>query len=342
MNVRKYLAGLTVAFMVAAGLVATAPAIQAVSTPSVCIGAPGPDAATIYPETRQFVENQAWWMPGVGQPDNSSTHHGHTHMGACIPERETTSSGNLTINVRVMLHDNPGKANYVSMVFKGTDYETTVQKCYLRASAADFTCPGPSPTGKGDFTCAQPGTCERWLTFSWPISAFGHSGLQEVRFRGFVPFSGTSTEMRTNLNFQTYIQNGKSTANVTRQPYLRGKGWYTHALYCESDFRTLPLPDGSVSGTWTPTVGQVTHSSDASLPVTHSFQSIDPDFHAIPPNPGTVLRDAAGPFGPTGVAIDTTTLTNGTHKLYLKADCRDDSLLSTNSGVLVVSFVVAN
>jgi hypothetical protein len=336
---RRIRAGCLVTAMIAAALwfIAT-PATAAAD----CIGVPA-GAPVSYPEQRQFVENQAWWMPGAGQPDNSATHHGHTHMGTCIPERETISSGNLTFHVRVMMHDNPGKFNYVSMVFKGTDYETTVQKCYVRASMTDFTCPGPnSSTGKGDLTCAQPGTCERWLTFSWPISAFGHSGLQEVRFRGFVPFSANSTEMRTNLNFQVYIQNGKSVSNVTRQPYLRSKGWYTHALYCESDVRSVPLPDAAVSGTWTPTVGQVTHSSDASLPVTHSFQSIDPDFHAVPPNPGTVLRDSAGGFGPAGVPINTTTLTNGTHKLYLKADCRDDSLLSTNSGVLVVPFQVAN
>jgi hypothetical protein len=263
-------------------------------------------------------------------------------MGACIPERETLSSGNLTISLRLLLHDNPGKWNYVSMVYKGTDYETTVQRCYLIATAADFTCPSADPsTGKGNWTCPQPTNCAKWVTFSWPISAFNHSGLQEVRFRGFIPEPG-SVEMRTNLNWQIYIQNGKSTSNVTREPTTRGKGWYTHALYCESSHNSVPLPDSAVSGTWSPTLEQTTHSTDASLPVTHSFITLDPDFHADPPVVGTVLHDADGEFGPASVPIDTTTLTNGTHRLYQKADCRDDSLGSTNSGVLVVPFVVAN
>ena len=128
-----------------------------------CIGAP-PAEATAYAETRQFVDTQSWWMPDADQANNAITNTGHLHLGACIPERETISSGNLTINVRVILHDNPGAANYVSMVFITPSSETAVQKCYLRASATDFTCPGPSSTGKGDFVCA--GTCERWLTLA--------------------------------------------------------------------------------------------------------------------------------------------------------------------------------
>ncbi|WP_285249745.1 hypothetical protein [Pseudarthrobacter sp. fls2-241-R2A-168] len=307
-----------------------------------CIGAPPADG-TAYAETRQFVDTQAWWMPDVDQPNNSTTNAGHVHLGACIPERETISSGNVTVNVRVILHDNPGKANYVSMVFKTPDSETTVQKCYLRATAKNFTCPGPSSTGKGDFVCT--GTCERWLTFSWPISSFNHSGLEEVRLRGYVPQPG-GKEMLANFNWQANIQNGKSLSNVSRDPFLRGKGWYTHALYCEASLRSLPLPDGPVSGIWTPSVGLTTHP-DASLPATHSFISIDPDFHAVPPNRGTVLWDAAGPYGPepfgaAPISIDTRTLANGLHKLHLRTSCRDDTLGSTNSGVTVIPFTVAN
>lgn len=307
-----------------------------------CIGAPAADGTT-YTETRQFVDSQAWWMPDTDQANNSTTNHGHVHMGACIPERETISSGNLTVHVRVVLHDNPGKANYVSMVFKTSDTETTVQKCYLRATAANFTCPGPSSTGKGDFVCT--GTCERWLTFSRPISSFNHSGTQEVRFRGFVPEPG-GNEMRANLNWQVNIQNGASASNVSRYPFLRGKGWYTNALYCEASVRAVPLPDSPVSGVWTPVVGLTTHP-DGSLPATHSFISIDPDFHAVPSKPGIVLWNAAGPYGPdpfgaAPISIDTKTLTNGVHKLHLRSSCRDNKLGSTNSGVTVIPFTVAN
>lgn len=307
-----------------------------------CIGAPAADPM-VYPETRQFIDTQSWWMPGSDQPNNASTNHGHVHLGACIPERESIGSGNFTVNVRVVLHDNPGKANYVSMVFLTSDSETAVQKCYLRASAANFTCPGPSSTGKGDFTCT--GTCERWLTFSRPISAFKHSGLQEVHLRAFVPEPG-GKEMRASLNWQADIQNGKSQSKAFRYAFLRGKGWYTHAGYCEASDRSVPVPDGPVSGIWTPTVALTTHPND-SLPATHSFISIDPDFHAVPANPGRVVWDAAGPYGPEPfgskpISIDTRTLANGVHRLHLRTSCRDDKLGSTNSGVTVIPFTVAN
>jgi hypothetical protein len=327
---------LSCSFLGAAGPVAA----QAAAGP--CIGAPAADR-TAYAETRQFVDTQAWWMPDIDQANNSTTNTGHVHLGACIPERETISSGNLTVNVRVVLHDNPGKANYVSMVFKTSDTETTVQKCYLRASAANFSCPGPSSTGKGDFMCQ--GTCERWLTFSRPISDFNHSGLQEVRFRAYVP-EPDGNQMQANFNWQANIRNGASPSNVSRYPFLRGKGWYTHALYCEASVRSVAIPDGPVSGIWSPVVGLTTHPDD-SQPATRSFITIDPDFHAAPSNPGTVLWDAAGPYGPepfgaAPVSIDTRTLANGVHKLHLRTSCRDNQLGSTSSGVTVIPFTVAN
>ena len=89
-----------------------------------CIGAPANNPAAAYPEQRQFVENQTWWTPG---PDQTGPNQGHVHLGACIPERETLRA-NFTMHVRVVMHDNPGKANYVSMVFKGPSYETTSRR----------------------------------------------------------------------------------------------------------------------------------------------------------------------------------------------------------------------
>jgi hypothetical protein len=85
-----------------------------------------------------------------------------------------------------------------------------------------------------------------------------------------------------------------------------------------------------------------THDSDASLPVTHYFATLDADFHASPPNRGTVLLDADGRWPPAALAIDTTLLSNGVHKLLLRTDCRDNVQGSTNSGVMVLPFVVQN
>ena len=318
------LVGLLASLLVLVTLAALLVPVTRVAVAGVaCIGAPGNNPAAAYPEQRQFVENQTWWTPGPGQ---TGPNQGHVHLGACIPERETLNA-NFTMHVRVVMHDNPGKGNYVSMVFKGPSYETTVQKL----SVDGMTCPV--------------GTCEKWLTFTGNIASFQQAGLQEIRFREFTPepsVNGQTREMRANLNFQIYVSNGRARADVTRMPWVRGKGWYTHTLYCEASLRDVPIPDGPVSGVWRPTVAQATHSTDTSLPVTHHTVRLDPNFHASPPDGGTVVVDGNGPLAPTQLAIDTMTLANGTHKLFQRADCRDDKLDSSNRGVLVVPFVVRN
>jgi len=185
------------------------------------------------------------------------------------------------------------------------------------------------------------------LRLSWPLTGFDRTGLQEVRFRTFVDEPDTA-QMHTSLNWQVrVVGTGKPLSNVTRMPYLRGKGWYGPAGgpvsgYCEASDVSVPIPDGPIAGLWQPTVRMDTHSSDASLPVTSYFATLDADFHADPPNPGTVLLDSAGTWPSAPLTIDTITLANGLHRLLLRSDCRDDTQSSTNRGVLIVPFVVAN
>ena len=60
-----------------------------------------------------------------------------------------------------------------------------------------------------------------------------------------------------------------------------------------------------------------------SASVTNSFVSLDPAFHKLPvPNIGTVLvQNSTAPSGWTGqLLIDTTKLTNGVHKLFIRTD----------------------
>ena len=57
--------------------------------------------------------------------------------------------------------------------------------------------------------------------------------------------------------------------------------------------------------------------------MTNSFVSLDPAFHKLPvPNIGTVLvQNSTAPSGWTGqLLIDTTKLTNGVHKLFIRTD----------------------
>src|SRR5215211_2578360 len=104
--------------------------------PAAAQAEPNPLTCEGYPQKRQFVEAQSWWTVKPGQ---TGTNHGHLHVGACIPERETISSP-TTLDVRLILHDNgptkvysAGSSNppYVSLVNKGVSTEVTVEKDYF-------------------------------------------------------------------------------------------------------------------------------------------------------------------------------------------------------------------
>lgn len=274
-----------------------------------------------YPEARQFVESQAWWRT---TPGLSGTDFGHAHLGACIPERETLTSATVPLDIRLILHQNPADPSstsrpYASVIVKGTDYEKTLVKFYDLGWGCPFE------------------TCVRWKHYDLPLSAFNHAGLQEIRLRWFIK-EPDGNEMHTSINFQTYVENGKSRANVTRRPYPRFKGWYTGAGYCEASMTTVPLPDASLTAPWTPTIWQAWDGSAEDLRVSRHVVTLDPDAHADPPVPGTVLAQGDGErIAP--VTVDPATLAPGPHKLVARTEC-DDPRGSTNSGVQVVTFKV--
>ena len=283
---------------------------------------PNPTSCAGYAERRQYVSVQSWWNadPARGLKGTSD---GHFHLEACIPEGEPVK-GLVPFDVKVIMHDNPGRARYVSMVLHGDRYEVVAQKQNI-----------------GGLTCAM-GTCSRWLHFDLDTRRFPRSGFQGVHFRGFItepPVGRQAREMRASLNFQVRVSNGRPLDNSSRYPFLRGKGWYTHAAYCEAQFQSA-IPDGPVRGVWSPQVAMVTADSQNSRPVTRYTVTLDPNFHAMPAMVGHVVLTGTGLLRPRTVAIDTATLTVGPHRLLLRADCDDRKLGSVNSGVVVVPFVV--
>jgi hypothetical protein len=190
------------------------------------------------------------------------------------------------------------------------------------------------------------GTCTFWFHFDLNVNKFPVSGLEEIRFRSTVQQkspSGDREEMRPSLNFQVRVANGRTRSNVTRYPYLRGKGWYTGPEYCEASLLSR-VPDRARSGIWRPRVLLDDHDGGTAgdAAVTRHTVTLDPDFHAVPQNPGTVLQQDADGLPATTLAIDTTRLTNGPHKLRLRSDCDAPAQGSVNSGVLVVPFTVDN
>ncbi len=270
-----------------------------------------------YPEPRVFTESQSWWLR---TPGGSGTEFGHMHVGACLPFHQPVS-GVIGIDVRIILHDNPGQFDYLNPVLVSNSQELSL--------AHDLTL--------HDLTCPV-GTCTGWVHLDVDTRLLSSDGLEEIRLRAYVD-EPDGNIMHSSINTVAEFRNGNPVSNLDRRAYQRGKGWYTGAGYCESDV-VSDLPVGPVSGVWDPSLQIADHGAVDDLSVTHHSVRLDPDFHAVPQVPGTILVDGSGSWT-GGVAIDTTTLENGRHRLVLRADC-DDPRGSTNSGVLVVFFTVAN
>jgi hypothetical protein len=288
-------------------------------TPTLTPAGAGPDRLTCvgYPEPRIFVESQSWWLR---TPGALGTEFGHMHVGACLPYQQTVS-GLIGIDVRIILHDNPGQFDYLNPVLVSNSQELSL--------AHDLTL--------HNFTCPI-GTCTEWVHLDVDTRLITNDGMEEIRLRAYVDELDGNI-MHSSINTLANFQNGHPVSDLDRRAYQRAKGWYTGSGYCESDVLSN-MPVGTVSGVWSPMLQIVDHGAADDLSVTHHSVRLDPDFHAIPQVPGTLLVDGPGSWAGTA-AIDTSTLANGRHRLVLRADC-DDPRGSTNSGVLVVFFTVAN
>ena len=163
------------------------------------------------------VDGQSWWWePSFGGDKEFNSR--HLHVGGCIPRRSTTLSGTVPFDVVVKMHNNPGKVYYVAVAqfsSDGTERTTSVNP--------GWTCPTRD--------------CTFVRRFDIPMSNFTRSGLQEIRFRASDRQSDMGTEIRASVNFQAHIANGKSWGTYSRNPYVRGKGWYSGMNYCEASYR---------------------------------------------------------------------------------------------------------
>jgi len=274
-----------------------------------CLGAPADSPAFKYAEPRLFVDAQSWWK----QPGDLETR--HLHIGACIPERETLR-GTIHIDAKIQLHANPGTVYYVAIA-----WET--------GASGDHTYFSRNPGWK----CPNLGNCAFWQSFDLPASVFDRAGLEGIRLRASAR-QPDGKEMRTSMNFQAYIENGKSRSNMTRMPYLRMKGWYTGLNYCESAYRSdvTPLPDGRVAMPWSPWLRQRDHG-DADANPTYWSVRLDPDIHNR--IAGTFLGKGAG----SRDGLFTVKALPGFHKLMIETECQ--TAAGENTGVGVIPFVVS-
>lgn len=303
--------------------------------PTTSTADPPPDPLTCagYSEPRAFIEVQQWWQPTISGTEDF----GHVHLGACFPRPGTHVSGTVHFDFVVKLHDNPGVLHFVRIhVLDGAGRNTQAVRVNVNQ-----TCPTP------DCTYVVPADLN--------TNVAATDGYANFRAAAIVmhPESG-GTKSFAGAAWPLYIDNGKRVRDAISPLRLAGSSWYTGALYNEAEFLS-PLPDAPVSGVWTPSVA-MRPGAGGRTGFRHAFASVDPSFHASPPSDGFVVLDQQGQFIGK-LSIDTTQLTNGPHKLFLRSDAPCDGTkgndcgkkpngtsnnVSTHSSAEVIPFVVQN
>lgn len=311
--------------------------IGGVLTASPSVAVPDPTACTGYDQPRVFLEAQDWWQPTVSGTEDF----GHVHLGICFP-LEQPVAGVVHFDFVVQLHNNPGLFTNVRIHLLDGNFVNHIAVRVNVGETAAQHCP------------LTPDNCKWVIPVDLNTTVSTTDGYDTFRGAAIVTHPGSGgTKQFAGPAWPLLLANGGGRPVKSVSPTrIVGASWYTGALYNVAEFDS-PLP-ATVSGVWSPTVA--THPGAGGIAVRHSFVSLDPAFHAVPAYPGQVLLDQAGPYkGP--VTIDTTQLTNGPHKLFIRADAPCDGTagndcglkpeggtnnLSTHSSVQVIPFVVAN
>jgi len=312
-------------------LVATATILAGGAVPAGgAEAAPNPLTCEGYPQPRLFLESQAWWL---ASPGRSGTSFGHVHSGTCFPYRQTVS-GQLTLHVRSMLHENVGTLTHVRVqAYNKGAYSVKT----LKTVSQSFRCPSTTPDD-----------CTTWTTVTVDTSLLPYDGLTEFRVHSQAK-EPDGNIMLASTGWLAKVRNGKpyhdtTYLNASGTVQTEGRGWYGHSFssgdnlgYANARFLSA-LPTAPVSGTWSPAV-QTIAGADGK-PITHTLVTINPQFHAAPANRGWVQVERNAAWRGT-LAVDTTMLPNGPHRLGILASA-DQSVGSRQTGVQIIPFTVQN
>jgi hypothetical protein len=267
------------------------------------------------------LESQSWWSDTPAIPVNDNSQHVHTEV--CFPAGKVIS-GLYTFRVVSKLHNVPGW--YLRYVRVQAASDQDGNKTLKSLSLRDRRCDVADCTFTNDMTV--------------DLSTLG-AGEWEFRFHTEIrpgPDSAKANLATTGFTACVRSCTGR-TPQAVPSKQMEGRGWYRDEDRIERGYVNArfvsPLPTAPVAGTWCPRLRTTKGSGDE--PVTHTFISLDPSFHAAPPVVGRVLVNAAGTVD-RNVCIDTKTLVNGPHKLFIRADWKPGPL----AGVFVVPFTVAN
>jgi hypothetical protein len=279
--------------------------------------APDPLTCEGYPERRVFLESQSWWSD-ERQPSPGA----HIHVGTCFPLFQEIR-GVVTLDVRLVLHGDPGETNWLRIQVRETD---------ASGSSTNAMEPVQIPL---EWRCPLGQTCERWESVQVDTTQAAVDGRKEFRITLNVP-STPEGPNAGNRQFQTtrwhaILANGdRPVRDYEDHDRTGAAGWYTVSEYTNARLRdqyAVQAAEQTLCGIWSP---QVLGEKD------HLVVSIDSANHGM--DPGIIVYDGLADGAWRSVDIDTSTLSQGTHRLFLRAD--DTMPNGTSSGVFVIPFRV--
>ncbi len=289
---------------------------------------------------RWFLESQVWWR----NPGQEYSKQGHIHLGTCFPHMETVQ-GTLTFDVIIKTHNFSHPLTFLRVVI----FESgTSQGCPSGVSTTCYTFPTPQscPVGQSD--------CTFRVRVDIPTTESTYNGMREFRFSVFADMPG-GKEIYQSTGWRAVINNpGRPISDYDTRDMLEARGWHTDTLYTNARIYINGDPNNPnplkqpVSGLWK--IKTRFYPGSNSAAVTEYEIRIDANIHlGTPDYVVDVGSHGSDPVADLTATIDTTKLANGPHKLFLRAGARKvdtatdpDTLIGTNSGVLVIPFTVQN
>jgi hypothetical protein len=261
------------------------------------------------------IEVHSWWA----EPDEAIPR--HLHMSACLPNARDTSGELVSISrpqrftTQIKLFNAPGVVNLARWA-----WESDVQEVVR----TNFECQ-ERPMERRE--------CEWEVDMTLDPDSASSGGLHEIRLTPNIGENDLGKRQYASLNYQIYLDNGKSPNNYRSRTDPIARSWYTDFDYANVAVNYMDFFRGEADLNKTvPTVSGVVPLRIQHQKGSHTQRSqlwLDPDFHHSPedfdnavvgrPNPSgsVLLYDHAGRFNGT-YDWDTRGLANGRHALYFQ------------------------
>jgi hypothetical protein len=276
-----------------------------------CIGVDPQLDNTVYSENRVFLEAQGWW--GEPRADGSIPRFGdaeHIHVGMCFP-LQTTVSGVLPFRVIVLGHN-----LRVNSIIKSTNLHDPDGGTFVKIFWDDTIKVAP-----GNLTMQRAVSVN---TARNNQGAVVPSGRREFRVLTIVK-RPDGAEIHASSGWCWTTANGGVTVNsgtCKDSPLTTmGRGWYDCFEYKIAEVRNWAYPyDGiPANANYQLSIGARDGAGDLGNMLLNSWTvRLNPNFHAIPAIPGTILGSGTQPAYGVNVSIPPK-LSGTTQKLVVVA-----------------------